>query len=179
MTNGIGEVERNGTGQRHAAVASSNASRRPSPQGQRTTGVVNLVQKYEGLRFLGVAGRAAAAYYHLRVGQRQQWRLMVTSAFLKFRINRNTIASRRRLPTAFRWSVGATTMKLADRAAVRGFLGEVSANVVLPVATAMKSRGWFQYFCMASACQARRLTEVPRGRGRGMPGRLRLHHTVE
>ena len=46
--------------------------------------------------------------------------------------------------------------------------------MVLPapgVATAMKSRGLVsKYFCIASACQARRLTEVPQGARSGYAG---------
>ena len=53
-------------------------------------------------------------------------------------------------------------------------MARVSAKVVLPapgVATAMKSRGFFsKYFCMASACQARRCTEVPQGARSGYAG---------
>ena len=99
---------------------------------------------------------------------------MVTSAFLKFgSIGIPTFAAAS-AHCFFRWSVGATTMSWRTVPRLKSSLARVSAKVVLPapgVATAMKSRGFFsKYFCMASACQARRCTEVPQGARSGYAG---------
>ena len=70
--------------------------------------------------------------------------------------------------------MGATTVSFRTTPRSKSSRAKVRAKVVLPapgVATAIKSRGFVsKYFFIASACQARRLTEVPQGARSGYAG---------